>query len=156
MHYQKDGVNNHTNHCKFLAHVKTIETYGGVGTVGMVPTFLASKIKELANSGTIIDAKKPMDAECALAVSAVSEEYLATLMISGAHQECFGDLWTDLKNQHGYGNNHYPKTLNECLSLLNQLTPATTRKSPHGPPCAPPPSPNKLKTRTRPWCLLRT
>ena len=39
-YYQKDGVNNHTYHHKFLAHVKTIEIYGGFGAVGVVPTFL--------------------------------------------------------------------------------------------------------------------
>ncbi len=70
-HFQKDGVDNHTYHCKFLAHVETLETYGGMGVVGVVPTFLSAKIKELANAGQIIDAARPMDQECTLAVWAV-------------------------------------------------------------------------------------
>jgi hypothetical protein len=74
---------------------------GSVGEVGVVSTFLSSKIKDLANSGTILDAKIPADAVRALAVSAVCEEYLAVLILSGTHQECFGDLCTDLKNQYG-------------------------------------------------------
>ncbi len=109
-HYQKDNLDNHTYHCEFLVHVETTETYGGVSAVAVVPTFLANNIKELANSGTILNAKNPADAICALAVSAMREEYLAALMLSGAHQEHFGDLWTYHKNQYGYGNDRYPKT----------------------------------------------
>jgi hypothetical protein len=135
--YQKDGMDYHTYHCEFMAHVETIETYGGIGAVEVGPNFLANKIKGMANSGTILDAKKPMDTECALAISAMCEEYLAALMLSGAHQECFGDLQTDLKNQYGYGDECYPKMLAACLSLLNRWTPAIT-KSPHFPPCTPP------------------
>ena len=43
-HYQKDSINNHTYHREFLAHVETIETYGGLGSVGVIPTFLKAKI----------------------------------------------------------------------------------------------------------------
>jgi hypothetical protein len=85
-HYQKDGVDNHTHHSELMAHVETIETYGGVGAVlRVVPTFLANKIKELADSGTTLDAKNPMDAKRALAIFAVREEYLAALMLMCAH-----------------------------------------------------------------------
>ena len=47
-YYQKDGVDNHTFHREFVAHVETLETYGGVGVVGVVPMFLTERIKELA------------------------------------------------------------------------------------------------------------
>jgi hypothetical protein len=99
-YYQKDGVDNRIYHCKFLAHVDTIQTHSSIGAVGVVPTFLASKIKNLADSGTILNTKNPTDVECALAVSAVREEYLAALMLSRTHQECFRDLQTDLKNHY--------------------------------------------------------
>jgi hypothetical protein len=136
IHYQKDGMDNHTYHRKFLAHVETIKTYRGVGAVRVVPTFLANNIKELADSGTILDAKNPTYAKHALAVSAVHEEYLAALMLSGAHQEGFCDLWINLKNQDSYGDDCCLKTLNAYLSVLNRWTPATT-KSLRGPPCTP-------------------
>jgi hypothetical protein len=97
MHYQKDTINNHAYHWEFLAHVKAIETYGGIGAVGVVPTFLATKIKELADARTATNADNPMDAERAVSVAAVCEEYLAALMLSGAHREHFGDLQMDLK-----------------------------------------------------------
>ena len=42
-YYQKDGVDNHTFHREFVAHVETLETYSGVGVVGVVPTFLTEK-----------------------------------------------------------------------------------------------------------------
>ncbi len=118
-YYQKDGVNNHTYHWEFLAHVKTLETYGGIGVVGVVPTFLSAKIKELADSGAIANAMNPTDAERAIAIAAVRDKYLAALMLSGAHRERFGELRTDLKNQYGYGDDRYPKMMDTCLSLLN-------------------------------------
>jgi hypothetical protein len=52
-HYQKDGVNNHTYHHEFLARVETLETYGEVDVVGVVPTFLVSKIKKITSTGAI-------------------------------------------------------------------------------------------------------
>ena len=47
-YYQKDGVNNHTYHQEFLAHIETIETYGGVSAIGVTPTFITMKLKEMA------------------------------------------------------------------------------------------------------------
>ncbi len=88
----------------------------------MVPTFLATKIKELADARTITDTDNPTDAKRAIAIAATCEEYLAALMLSGAHCERFGDLQTDLKNQYGHGDDRYPKTLDACLSLLNSLS----------------------------------
>jgi hypothetical protein len=138
MHYQKDTVDNHTYHWEFLTHIETIETYGGIGVVGVAPTFLATKIKELANAGTITDADNPTDAKHAIALAAVCEEYLAALMLSSAHRERFGNLQMDLKNQYRYGDDHYPKTLDACLSLLNRWTPSTHHKTPRTPKGTPP------------------
>ena len=60
-YYQKDGIDNHTYHREFLAHIETIETYGGVGAIGVTPTFITSKLKEMADGNTplIVDTKKP-------------------------------------------------------------------------------------------------
>jgi hypothetical protein len=131
-HYQKDGVDNHTYHRKFLAHVDTLKTYGGMGVVGVVPTFLSAKIKELAIAGKIINAAHPTDQERALTVSAVRDEYLAALMLSGANRDRFGELRTDLKNQFGYGDDQYLKMVDTCLALLNHWTPMNQPKSPRG------------------------
>ncbi len=92
MQYQKDTINNHTYHWEFLAHIETIETYGGIRAVGVVPTFLATKIKELTDVRTITDADNPTDAKRVIAIAAICEEYLAALMLSGTHREHFGDL----------------------------------------------------------------
>ncbi len=62
-YYQTDGVDNHTYHREFMAHVETLETYGGIGVVGVVPTFLKTKIKDLADAGNIADASNPTNAE---------------------------------------------------------------------------------------------
>jgi hypothetical protein len=48
MFYQKDWMDNHSYHRDFLAHVETIETYGGDGSVGVTPNFVAAKIREMA------------------------------------------------------------------------------------------------------------
>ncbi len=122
-HYQKDGVDNHTYHWEFLAHVETLETYGGLGVVGVVSTFMAAKIKEMVAANLIADATCPTDAEHALALNAVRDEYLAALMLNGTHHDRFSGLHTDLKNQYGYRDDRYPKTIDACLSLLNCWTP---------------------------------
>ena len=127
-YYQKVGVDNHTYHREFIAHVETLETYGGIGVVRVVPTFLTARIKELADSGVIVDATKPTDIERALRVSSVRDEFLAALMLNGAHCERFGALRTDLKNQYGYGDDRYPKTIDACLSLLNRWQPCPEDK----------------------------
>ena len=125
MHYQKDGVNNHTYHHEFLAFVETIETYGGVGAVGGIPTFLEEKIKTLTLDGTISDHNNPTDDERSLTVTAVKEEYLGALMLSGSNRDCFNALHADLQNQFSYGNDLYPKSPNQCLTHLNRWTVAT-------------------------------
>jgi hypothetical protein len=137
-YYQKDGVDNHTFHREFVAHIETLETYGGVGVVGVFPLFLTAQIEELAADGLIANPANPTDAEHALAVSSVWDEFLAALMLSGANQEHFGALWIDLKNQYGYGDDCYPKTINNCLSLLNCWQPfkESQTKTPRT-PCTP-------------------
>ena len=52
-------MDNHTFHREFAAHVEILETYGGVGVVGVVPTFLTEKIKQLAADGLIADPDNP-------------------------------------------------------------------------------------------------
>ena len=106
-HYQKDGINNHTYH-RILAHVETIETYGGLGSVGVIPTFLKAKIIKMANDQIIQDATAPTDQEKAMAILAVHEEYLAALMLSGANHDHFNKLRNDLQNQYGYEEDRYP------------------------------------------------
>jgi hypothetical protein len=128
-HYQKDGVNNHTYHWEFLAHDETLETCGGLGVVGVVPTFIAAKIIEMAAANLIANATCPTDAECMLALNTVRDEYLAALMLSGAHRDRFSGLRTDLKNQYRYRDDCYPKTIDACLSLLNRWTPSGQQKS---------------------------
>jgi hypothetical protein len=126
-YYQRDGVDNHTYQCEFMSFVETIETYGGLGAVGEIPTFLKDKIKVLHAQGLIADATNPTDNKRALAVGAVRQVYLAVLMLSGANRDCFSLFRTDLQNQFSYGNNLYPKTTDQCLSLLNRWTSAPPR-----------------------------
>jgi hypothetical protein len=121
-YYQRDGVDNHTYHREFMFFVETIETYGGLGAVGVIPVFLEEKITKLHKQGLIADATAPTDEERALAFNAVHKEYLAALMISGANCDHFSLLRTDLQNQYGYGNNLNPKLTDQCLSLLNRWT----------------------------------
>ena len=93
-------------HWEFLAHVETLETYGGMGVVPVVPTFLSTKIRDLAEAKLTANDMHPTDQECSLAVLAVLDEYLATLMLIGANGERFSELQTDLKNQYEYGDDH--------------------------------------------------
>jgi hypothetical protein len=102
---------------------------------------LTKKIKELHAKGLIVDASSTTDDQRALAVGTVREEYLAALMLSGANRDRFSLLRTDLQNQYGYGNDLYPKSTDQCLSLLNHWTVAPSR--PKRGKASPNPSPQK-------------
>ena len=145
MHYQRDGVDNNTYYKEFIAHVETIETYGGMGSIGVISTFVASRIKLLAAEGKINDATNPTAAERDLVIRQVRDEYLGALMLSGCNRERFSHLRTDLQNQFGYGTDNYPKSPDQCLALLNrwqQHAPARTRRG-ETPSAAPPVAPPK-------------
>ncbi len=111
------------------------------GAVGVIPIFFTAKINELASKGLISDATNPTDQEKAMAIAAVQEECLSALMLSGANRDHFNELCNDLKNQYGYGKDHYPKPTNACLSLLNHWTPSLVpspqQRTPRNPPALP-------------------
>jgi hypothetical protein len=56
-------------------------------------------------------------------------------MLSGSNRDKFGPPRMDLKNQFGFGDDHYPKTIDQCLSLLNRWghTPPASSNSPRTP-----------------------
>jgi hypothetical protein len=91
-YYQRDGIDNHTYHHEFMSFIKTIKTYGGLGAVGVIPTFLEEKIKELHAEGKIANAANPTDNERVLTVGEVHKEYLCALMLSGANRNRFSLL----------------------------------------------------------------
>ena len=62
-YYQRDGNDNHKYFQEFSAHVKTLETYGGIGAIGITPTFLTEKLKELAAAGEVSSTTTPSDAK---------------------------------------------------------------------------------------------
>jgi hypothetical protein len=61
---------------------------------------MVAKIKELAAANLVANAMCPTDAERVLTLNTVRDEYLAALMISGAHCNRFSGHRTDLKNQY--------------------------------------------------------
>ncbi len=119
-YYQCDTNNNHKYYQEFCAHVETLETYGDIGAVGITPTFLTAKLKDFALEKVIQDAKNPTDAERLIAIKQCCDEFLGCLMLSGANQERYAALKSDLNNQYGFGKDLYPKSPDLCLSLLNR------------------------------------
>jgi hypothetical protein len=102
-YYQRDSDDNHKYYQEFCAHVETLETYGGIGAIGITPTFLTAKLKELEMDKTIQDATSPTDAERLIAIKQCRDEFLGCLMLSGANREQYAALKSDLNNQYGYG-----------------------------------------------------
>ena len=45
--FQRDGMDNATYHKEFMAHVETIETYGGMGAIAITPTRVKQKLVNL-------------------------------------------------------------------------------------------------------------
>lgn len=120
--FQRDGMDNATFHREFMAHVETIETYGGVGAIGISPTFVAKTLQEMHASQPqqCTNPAKPTDSELALAKKTVRDEFLACFMLSSANRERYGPLRNELANQFGFGNDLYPKTPDQCLTMMNR------------------------------------
>ena len=133
-YYQRDGDDNHRYFQEFCAHVETLETYGGIGAIGITPTFLTAKLKELEAAGEISSATNPTDAERVSAIKLVRDEFLGCLMLSGANRDRYAALKTDLHNQYGYGKDLYPKSPDQCLTLLNRRSDTPTRSPRHKDP----------------------
>ena len=128
-YYQHDIDNNHKYYQEFCAHVETLETYGGIGAVGVTPTFLAAKLKDLAAEKVIQDADNSTDAERLIAIKQCCDEFLGCLMLSGVNRDRYaGFLKSGLNNQYGFGKDLYPKSPDLCLSLLNRRSDAPLRQ----------------------------
>jgi hypothetical protein len=87
--------------------------------VGVIPLFLAQKMKELADTNLVADVNSPTDAECMTATKLVRDEFLDALMLSGTNKDQFSALKTELSNQYGFDNDLYPKLVDQCLTMLN-------------------------------------
>jgi hypothetical protein len=108
-YYQRDGVDNTAYHREFTAHVKTIETYGGIGAIGVVPTFVNQELKNMEVNGNCLDAANSSETELPTAKATVHDKFLAGLMLSGANRDRYNALRYELANQYGFGNNLYPQ-----------------------------------------------
>ena len=139
--FQRDGMDNSTYHREFMAHVDTIKTYGGMGAIGITPTFVAQKLQEMVTAGTCQDSTNPSKEELGVAHKDAQDEFLACLMLSGANRERFGPLRNELANQFGFGNDLYPKTPYACLQMMNRRRDSTVVRPPRGPPQQPPREP---------------
>jgi hypothetical protein len=145
-YFQRDGVDNSTYHREFMAHTETIETYGGLGAVGIILTFLAQKMKDMHKEVTLADPDAPTDDERVEAMKAVREEFLGVLMLSGANRDKYSALKNELANQYCFGNDLYPKSVDQCLTMLNRCTDNPTRPQPcpQHPPKTPPKAEDKV------------
>ena len=127
-YYQRETDDNHKYYHKFCANVETLETYGGIGAVGVTPMFLAAKLKDLTVEKVIQDANNPTDSECLIAFKQCCYEFLGCLMLSGANRDRYAGLKSDLNNQYGFGKDLYPKSPDLGLSLLNRHSDAPLRQ----------------------------
>jgi len=135
-YFQRDGVDNSSYHREFIALVETIEMYGVMG-LGITPTFVAQKFQEMYAAGACTNVASPTTDELATANYSVREEFLAALMLSGANRYRYGALRNELANQYTFGNDLYPKSTDQCLTMMNHRA-DTVPRSPRGPPRPPP------------------
>jgi len=131
--FQRDGMDNSSYHREFVVHVETIETYGGMGAIGITPTFVAQKLHEMHAAKLCNDPVKPTETELAAAHKDVWDEFLAALMLISANRDCYGALCNELANQFGFGNDLYPKTTDQCLTMMNRRMDGAPRqpRAPH-------------------------
>jgi hypothetical protein len=137
-YFQQDGNDNHKYYQEFCAHVETLETYGGISAIGITPTFLTVKLKDLAIAGTISSGTNPTDPERLLAIKQCCDNCLGCLMLSGTNKDRYVALKSDLNNQYGFGKDLYLKLPNQSLSLLNCCSEAPVRSPRHHTPASVP------------------
>ncbi len=101
---------------------------------------MTAKLKELVAAGKVSSATAPTDAERMASIKMVCEEFLGCLMLGGANRDRYAALKTDLHNQYGYRKDLYPKSLDQCLTLLNQRLDAPAQS-----PCHKEPKPAPIK-----------
>ena len=118
-------MDNSTYHREFVVHIKTIETYGGSGTIGITPTFVAQKLQEMHLAGLCSNVTAPSKTELAATHKSVHDEFLAALMLSGANRDHYGPLRNELANQYGFGNDLYPKSIDQCVMIMNRCVDST-------------------------------
>ena len=118
-------------------HIETIETYGGTGAIGITLAFVAQKLHEMHAAGDCHDVARLTPDELAITHKCVREEFLAALMLSGANRDRYSALRTELSNQCTFGNHLYPKTVDQCLTMMTRRMNSTPRQ-PRGPPRHPP------------------
>ena len=126
--FQRDGVDNSSYHREFIALVETIETYEGHGAIGITPTFVAQKLQEMHAAGTCANVASPTKNELAAAHLSVREEFLAALLLSGANRDRYGAQRNELANQYTFGNDLYPKTTDQCLTMMNRRVDKSTSR----------------------------
>lgn len=63
----------------------------------------------------------------------VRSKFFAALMLSRANRDCYGALRNELANQCGFGNDLYPKSVDQCLTMMNRRKDSTPARL----PCAP-------------------
>ena len=57
--FQRDEMDNSSYHREFIAHVETIKTYGGMGAIGITPTFVAQKLSDMHAAHLCVDPLNP-------------------------------------------------------------------------------------------------
>ncbi len=85
-------------------------------------------------AGEISSATAPSDAKRMAPIKMVRDKFLSCLMLSGANRDRYTALKTNLHNQYGYGKDLYPKSPDQCLTLLNRCSDAPTRSPRHKEP----------------------
>ena len=130
--FQRDGMNNASYHKEFMALVDTIETYGGTGAIAITPTLVKHKLTEMQTNSKCTDPDNPTSAELATAHKLVRDKFLAALMLDGANRDRYGALRNELTNQYGFGNNLYPKTVDQCLTMMNRCIDGTPNRPGRG------------------------
>ena len=88
-------------------------------------------------AGTCANVASPTKNELPAAHLSVREEFLAALVLSGANRDRYGALRNELAYQYTFGCDLYPKTTDQCLTMMNRRIDSVPRQ-PRGPPRQPP------------------
>jgi hypothetical protein len=116
--FQKTEQSNADYHKDFMAMLKVIKEYGGVGSMTHFPNMLK---RELETNGT--DLSKATSEQLKDGKKTICGKFLAALMLSRANGAKYNDIKQGMKENFAMGTSKYPKSPEAVLRILNAYQP---------------------------------
>jgi hypothetical protein len=128
--FQEKGMSNNEYYRLFKASRDVVNVHGGC--VGFHQGLFNEHVRELKKANNIPASDRASDAIRAEALSKTCNEYLGCLFILNSDKDRFSGLKQTLDNANLFGNDDYPKSIEEAVKLMENHKTPTNRNDQGG------------------------